>query len=127
LCLVAVTWSQADPDPNSPSPVLLGFSDTVRRPILPKRPLSRKQAILIDEPPQLDSDLKGEAESKLNVYISSVPLSSGEDFSAFRVYARDPDGRLYRFPTLSLQAADFSKDVYVLTVSTKDELNYWDP
>ena len=64
--------------------------------------------------------------SKVDLFIGSLPLMTDEDFTAFRVYAQNSKGQLYRFPTTGLRMSDFNKEVYVLSITLLDELGFWD-
>jgi uncharacterized protein (DUF1800 family) len=50
----------------------------------------------------------------------------GEDHTAFRVYAEDGRGRLYRFPVVGLESVDKSGEIFAITFEIRDELGAWD-
>jgi len=115
-------WAQieADPDPNSPTPVLLTFDDSTRALAAPKTRLSRTTLTKLE--PQAFG-----LGSKIDLFITNIDLLKGEGANAFRVYGEDKKGHLYRFPVLDLRLADSGKGIYALTVLLKDEIGYWEP
>jgi uncharacterized protein (DUF1800 family) len=117
--LPAFMQSDPDPDPNSPSPVLLGIQKMPHRLPLAKGRLSR-----ID--PSNES-IRVTPSSRVVLLVTNVSLMQDEGAGAFRVYARDMEGRQYRFPVLDLQLYDASQGLYGLVVQLRDEIGYYDP
>lgn len=116
--LISPNLAQTDPDPNSPTPVLLSESDISR-------------ALVSDTKTNVNSvpNVKSKAfnlNSKVNLYISDVDLMEGEGANAFRVYAKDSRNRLYRFPVESIDRIKKDKPVYALTVKLRDDIGFWD-
>jgi uncharacterized protein (DUF1800 family) len=112
-------FSQSDPDPNSPSPVLLGTESGPRA-------LAAKRVDVGKVDLRSSSEEAFAPGSKVALFVTNIDLMSGEGASAFRVYAEDWQGHSFRFPVLDLRTSSFSKDVYMLTVKLTDELKYWD-
>ena len=113
-------FMQEDPDPNSPTPVLLSIEQTRRALALPMR-RSGKYDLRNVQPTAFGPN------SKVVLFISSLPLMKDEGVGAFRVYSQDSEGHQYRFPVVDLQPSTTAKDVLELTVELRDELRYFDP
>ena len=109
-----------DPDPNSPTPVLISMDGTTRALAVN---LTRRGKTAL---PTLAVTTFSPG-SKINLYITNIDLMKGEGASAFRVYAVDKSGHLYRFPVLDLQPVGGKEWVYALTTRLADEIGYWEP
>ncbi|HUF04867.1 MAG TPA: DUF1800 domain-containing protein [Aridibacter sp.] len=116
---VQQVFSQIDPDPNSPTPVLLHAEDDQSRALVSKNDVEQENIPKSDSVPYRLGDT-------VRLFVSEVDLMPGEGASAFRVYARDANKRLYRFPVLDLSEVKSSKSVYALTVRFRDEIGYWE-
>ncbi len=121
--LIISIYAQQDPDPNSPTPVLIPDSSSSNR-VLAVAALrfgrtNPKRAVPDAFAPN----------SKLMIFISNVDLMEGEGANAFRVYAVDADGREYRFPVLDIQPASerLAPGTYALTIRLHDEIGFFDP
>src|SRR6478672_12088251 len=101
-------FAQSDPDPNSPSPVLLGLQVPLRRPPTPGTSVQRVAPV-----------------SHIRLLISNLALMGDEGPGAFRVYGVDPRGHQYRFPASALQLYDPSRGIYLLDIDLRDELGYY--
>lgn len=121
LAVLAVQqiFPQIDPDPNSPVPVLLHAEKD------PSRALSSKIEAVEKSIPAGES-VSYRLGDTVRLFVSGVELMPGERASAFRVYARDANKRLYRFPVLDLSEVKSSKPVFALTVRLSDEIGYWE-
>ena len=109
---------QPEPNPNSPTPVLLSGSDPARAFTSNPAPGS-KSARSVKTAPEIF-----ELNSQVVLYVTNVELMKGEGASAFRVYVIDANGRLYRFPVVGLDVDTRQKNVYALRVELRDELGY---
>jgi uncharacterized protein (DUF1800 family) len=115
LLALSVT-AETDPNPNSPTPVLLSAPDSTR-------------ALAANE---TDKSLRGvlpkaennsfELYSRVVLYVTNIELMNGEVASAFRVYAEDSGGKYYRFPVLNLKLVDKQNRIYALVVELRDEI-----
>lgn len=112
-------WSQDDPDPNSPPPVLVRGSDPTRALVSRVRKFGGSISA-IDQ-----SRSAFPLNSKVNIYISNIELMDGEDARAFRVYAEDSDKQRYRFPVLDIQPVKAAVPTYAITVELRDEVGYY--
>ncbi|HMO82328.1 MAG TPA: DUF1800 domain-containing protein [Pyrinomonadaceae bacterium] len=119
LFLVVAGFAQADPDPNSPVPILLSLDDSTRALADYPGGVSRTTRRTL-------SDTSFPRNSKINLYVTNIDLMDGEGANAFRVYIEDSAGRSYRFPVVALEPAPRMKDVYAATVLLRDELGFWD-
>jgi uncharacterized protein (DUF1800 family) len=104
LIFANLAFAQTDPDPNSPTPLLLtGKGDRVS---------GRTRTVF-------------EPNSTVVLYASNFDFLPGEGANSVRVYGIDREGRQYRFPVLDLSPARYSKDVFAVTVKLTDEIGYW--
>jgi len=115
LPLIQVT-AQEDPDPNSPTPVLLSENDSTRALAIPagKSRTSGRLNSSVFWPDQ-----------KVELFVTNIDLMDGEGANAFRVYIQDAKGREYRFPVLEIRPSEFQKGVYTVVVELTDNLRYW--
>ncbi len=119
VCLMVISaLAQDDPDPNSPTPILLAGPDRTRVLAVPTRRIrlfdqgaASRQAF----PPN----------SKITIYVRNVDLMEGEGANAFRVYAEDAKGRQFRFPILAFRVSDPEKSTYAVTIRLRDDIGYW--
>ncbi|MCO6509584.1 MAG: DUF1800 domain-containing protein [Aridibacter famidurans] len=111
--------AQIDPDPNSPAPVLLSAEDD------PSRALASKGDLAQESLPGGKASAYRIGDT-IRLYVSEIELMPGEGASAFRVYARDTNKRLYRFPVLELSEVKASKPVFALTIKVRDEIGFWE-
>ncbi len=121
LFLFAVTaMAQTDPDPNSPTPILLSQEDSTRALTGSPDAIARKGR-------SLTSDTAFAPGSKVNIFVTNLDLMEGEGANAFRVYAEDAKGRHYRFPVLDIQPLKGNESVYAVTVLVRDDVGFWEP
>jgi uncharacterized protein (DUF1800 family) len=140
-----------DPNPDSPTPVLLSEPGSTRALVAPpsfllqqerRRPMPRKmRKEIIDE--VLDEDLSDsenddsisletlssrafEPGENVLLFVTNVALLENEDAGAFRIDAQDAQGRKYRFPVLNIQPLKNQPWIYALTIQIKDELDFWE-
>lgn len=102
------SFSQDDPNPNSPTPVLLSGFDLGKN-VNSKKPASTKARININEPTY----------SKIVLYVANIELMAGEGASAFRVYAEDTTGKKFFFPVADLEKAGADNQIYKLVFALK--------
>jgi uncharacterized protein (DUF1800 family) len=111
--------AQTDPNPNSPTPVLLSASDSSR--VLAISGSTKKMRGV----PKESSSDRFATGSKVVLFVTNVELMDGEGRTAFRVYAEDALRHLYRFPVTDLQPVDKAGGTFALTVDLRDELGIW--
>ena len=116
LITIAVN-AQSDPNPNSPTPVLMGSSG--RALASPDSRLATRRGKL-----PVSSATAFDLNSRVTLYVSNISLMKGEDATAFRVYAEDSAGRFYRFPVREIQPIDDQANVFALSVELRDEIGY---
>jgi hypothetical protein len=122
LSVAPVLCQEEDPDPNSPTPVLLSMADSTRALAVPagkQRPARSR----LSQP----SSTAFPAGGKIQIFITNVDLMKGEGANAFRVYAEDRKGRLFRFPVLDLQPLPETNWIYAVTLRLTDEIGFWEP
>ena len=112
--------TENDPDPNSPTPVLLTVENSSTALAVPRSrnlrmPLSKVQPVAFAP------------DSTITLFVTNVSLMKEEGATAFRVYAEDAKGHSYRFPVLDLRESAGMPGLYELTVRLKDEAGYWAP
>src|SRR3954454_6869568 len=88
--------AQGDPDPNSPSPVLLSQRASTRA--LAVEGTSVGGLDLSRIPPQAF-----EPNPTITMFVTNLALAYGEGANAFRMYGQDRRGRVYRFPVQSIR------------------------
>ena len=119
LCFPAFA-QETDPDPDSPTPVLL--SEAVSTRALTALPSRLKRAAKFNS-----EDSAFALDSTITLYVSNLDLMKEEGANAFRVYVEDAKGRKYRFPVLDLQPVSGYTGVYSMKVKLHDEVGFWEP
>ena len=117
--LVFPVLAQTDPNPDSPTPILISEPYSTRAKAEPAGNFSRRDI----------SKTPGRAflpDSKVLLYVTNLDLMDGEGANAFRVYVEDAKGRQYRFPVLDIQPVKDQEGIYALTVQLTDVLGFWD-
>ncbi|MDH3492724.1 MAG: DUF1800 domain-containing protein [Acidobacteriota bacterium] len=114
--LAASVIAQIDPNPNSPTPVLLAgpghralVSDSSKARFGLPAPIQKAYA----------------PESEPYIFINNIQLLEDEKENGFRVYATDAKNRMYRFPVTDIIEIPRSKQVYALRIKLKDEIGFW--
>lgn len=109
------TSGQVDPNPNSPTPILLSQSGS-----------TRALAKLAEQPSSnSEKNLKFETfgiNSRVILYATNLDLVKTEGKNAFRIYAVDTKGRSYRFPVLDIRPHSKSESTYAITILIKNEI-----
>ncbi len=113
-------FAQDDPDPNSPTPILLSAQDSTRALAVSYRETNRVS--LTNIVPRAFKP-----NSTIAIYVTNIDLMKGEGVDAFRVYVEDVKGRQYRYPVLDLQPVPGFLGVYSLVIKLKDDLGFWEP
>ena len=112
--------AQDDPDPNSPTPILLSEATTIRALAQSERAAERVPLTRI-EPSQAFP-----ADSRVVIYIEDIELMDGEGASAFRVYATDKLGHTFAFPVLDVKLLEPTyKKIFAMTIQLTDAIGYW--
>ncbi|MEQ1645475.1 MAG: DUF1800 family protein, partial [Pyrinomonadaceae bacterium] len=107
-----------DPDPNSPTPLLLTNPESISV-LAHSKPASAKAELA------RSSDAQFIPESKLTLYVTNLDLMEGEGANAFRVYAQNAKGNNFRFPVLDISPISDGGGIYAMTILLKDEIGYW--
>lgn len=115
-----LAFSQNDPDPNSPSPILLSAPDSTRALAAPYKELSRMPLAQIA--PQAFAP-----DSTIVIYVSNIEVAKDEGAGAFRVYVEDSRGHQYRFPVVDLQPVVNYNGLYAVVLRLTDDVGYWEP
>lgn len=119
LCFISVpVAAQTDPDPNSPTPVLMRAPGKKR--VLA---VSADTGRATPNSPSVDSFPPN---SRVAVFVQNIELMEGEGANAFRIYAEDARGRAYRFPVIDLYEVKAKTRTYAVIFELRDEIGYWD-
>jgi uncharacterized protein (DUF1800 family) len=124
LSAFAAQAQQTDPNPDSPTPILISQPDSLRA-------LANSVGKLSTVGRGGTSSLGAKSQafapnSKVVLYVTNLDLMSQEGASALRLYVEDARGRKYRFPVSDAQPIKGQEWVYALTVELRDELGFWD-
>ena len=85
--------ADVDPDPNSPTPILLSETRSTRAVAVPEGDISRID-LTRTESRAFDPN------ARVTLFVTNLTLMPDEGANAFRVYATDALGRQYRFPVV---------------------------
>ena len=118
LLPLAITPAQDDPDPNSPTPILITEAGSTRALAMPVGKTRRNT--LSDEANRIFWP-----DQKVELFVTNLSLMEGEGANAFRVYMKDAKGREYRLPVLELRHLDNQPGVYSVVVQLTDQIRYW--
>jgi hypothetical protein len=122
LSLASFVVAQSDPDPNSPTPILLTEVKTTRAiAVAADRNFGNINTSYVP-------DLAFQPGSKVVLFVKNIQLLAGEGASAFRINVEDANGRQYRFPVLAIEPYrpdPTVKGVYAVTTRLKDDSGYW--
>lgn len=115
---VAVVSAQSDPNPDSPTPILIS------------QPNSTFALTAIKDSATAEKAGKNSPEvfqygSRVNLYATNIELMIGEDANAFRIYVIDRSGRSYIFPVVGIRPLTKQEWVYEITVDLRDQLKFW--
>jgi uncharacterized protein (DUF1800 family) len=116
LPLFQALAQEEDPDPNSPTPVILSQSDSTRA-LTSLSAKSRRTR---------PSDQAFGLDSTVTIYVTNLALMKEEGSTAFRLYATDVKGRQYRFPILEFSETPGFDGIYTVVFRLKDEIGYWE-
>jgi len=119
FAVTPIAAQESDPDPNSPTPVILTVENTTSALAVTRNRLSRTNLRKVGPtafPPG----------STVALFVTNLVSVEEDGPTAFRVYAEDVKGHTYRFPVLGIQKSDFD-GVYTLIVKLKDEMGFWEP
>jgi uncharacterized protein (DUF1800 family) len=118
--LVFPVLAEEDPNPDSPTPVLLSEKDSTRALAVAPGRFGRLNLSKIQS-------RAFELDSEAVLFVTNIELMEGEGANAFRVYVEDKQGRQYRFPVLDLQPVKGMEWIYALTIRLHDEIGFWEP
>jgi hypothetical protein len=125
--LTISVFAENDSNPDSPIPILISQSNSVR--VLANL---KGQTLSVKSNGKTLSGFNTETEteafeynSKIVIYVTNVELMDGENANAFRVYIEDQLGRKYRFPVTEIEQLKDYPWVYALTVDLRDEIGFW--
>ncbi len=115
----AAVFAEADPNPDSPVPVLLSSStDSTRVLAVNAENFNAKL------PRTSESVFYPGEKSVITLFVTNLALMSGEGANAFRVYLGNQNGNIYELQTLEIQPV--SRKIYALRVRLFEAANYRD-
>ncbi|MEO8072792.1 MAG: DUF1800 domain-containing protein [Acidobacteriota bacterium] len=117
--LLAFPILAQDPNPDSPTPILISEPNSTRALVTPNGNSRRGNVSEIQSGTFLPN-------SKVVFFVTNLDLMDGEGANAFRVNVESANGRQYRFPVLDIQPVKGREGVYALTIRLKDELGFWE-
>jgi uncharacterized protein (DUF1800 family) len=117
--LVFPGYAESDPNPESPTPVLISQTDS-----------TRALAISADAwrgtlPKPSDRAFSYGEGSRIKLFVTNIDLMDGEGANAFRVYIQDVKGREYRLPVEDLRQVKGYGWIYAVTIELRDEVGFW--
>lgn len=115
---LGLVLAQDDPDPNSPTPVLLSEPDSTRA--LTTLPGKQVRGAMSRSDSRVFYP-----NQKVELFVSNISLMEGEGANAFRIYVEDSKGRQYRFPVVELREVESHPGVYGVVTLLTDEIRYW--
>ncbi|MGE3465335.1 MAG: DUF1800 family protein [Pyrinomonadaceae bacterium] len=110
--------AQGDPDPNSPTPILITERNSSR-------------ALLTDSEITNTANLaktltKPSAPGRsVVVYAANLDMMAGEGANSLRLYANAKGSRTFRFPVLAARKISDEGNLYAITVLLSDALGFW--
>lgn len=121
VCLLtfASFAQEDDPNPDSPTPVLLSETGSTRALAVSAETSARTNS----------AKAKGgvfNQDSTILLFVGNLDLMPDEGANAFRVNVEDAKGRQYRFPVLAVNPSKGQEGVYALSVRLTDELGFWE-
>ena len=118
LISTAVVPAQDDPDPNSPTPILLSEPESTRA-------LTTLTNVKTTRAVVRPSSRIFWPDQKLELFVTNLSLMDGEGATAFRLYMEDDRGREYRLPVLEIRPAAGHPGVSSIVTRLTDEIRYW--
>jgi uncharacterized protein (DUF1800 family) len=119
---VQVSAQETDPNPDSPTPILLSEPDSTRA--LAIKPT--KSGVVSMPNKAINQAFSVGKRSKVVIYLTNLNLMSDEGANAFRVFAQDEKGTQFQFRVAGLeQITKGQEGIYALTVTLYDDLGYW--
>jgi uncharacterized protein (DUF1800 family) len=118
---VPVFAQETDPNPDSPTPILLSEPNSTRA---LTSVYSRSRGASLTK--TASKAFSPGAKSKVIIYLTNLDLMQDEGANAFRVFAQDEKGTQFKFRVESLEQLTKGRDgIYALTVTLFDDLGYW--
>lgn len=112
--------AQSDPDPNSPTPVLLSQEGSTRA-------LAVTESGSLDKKSLYSKEGSFEPGSTIVIFATNFQFMRGEGANSLRVLG-ETKGREYRFPVLDARPVDKElNDIFAITILLRDEIGYWEP
>ena len=110
--------AQDDPDPNSPTPILLSEKDSTRAIASPVG--KNRNTFLVRSSSRIFWP-----DQKIELFVTNLALLDGEGANAFRIYMKDAKGHEYRLPVLEIRDVESQPGVFSIVTRLSDEIRYW--
>ena len=111
--------AQVDPDPNSPTPILLSEVRSTRVLAVTESELTKTTDLAHIQSRAFEPN------ARVTLFVMNLKLMPDEGASAFRVYGTDALGHQYRFPVVNF-ASSPRRGVFAVTIQLTDEIGFWD-
>jgi len=111
---------EIDPDPNSPTPVLLTVENSTSALAVSGSRLGRTNLRRVEP-------LAFRPGSTVTLFVTNLISVKEDGPTAFRVYAEDAKGHAYRFPVLDISDSSVYPGVWTITIKLTDDVGYWEP
>ncbi|MEQ1644467.1 MAG: DUF1800 family protein [Pyrinomonadaceae bacterium] len=118
LAFGAIAQEPIEPDPNSPTPLLLTSPDSTRVLAHSKAATSKAELAAPGERGFVP-------DSKITLYVANLALMEGEGANAFRVYAQNAKGHTFRFPVLDISPMSDGGGIHAITIELRDDAGFW--
>lgn len=115
---LSIAAQDDDPDPNSPTPILLTMNHSSR--VIASPGIAKRRDDIARIAPQ--SFASGQ---NIVVFATNLDLMKGEGASAFRLYAQDSQRHVWRFTVTDIDEMSDSPGIYALTAKLNDEIGFW--
>ncbi|MCW5959232.1 MAG: DUF1800 domain-containing protein [Pyrinomonadaceae bacterium] len=110
-------FAQDDPNPNSPTPIVISEPDSLRV-------LTAASSVKSGKRAGLTQTVFREG-SYVTIFVTNLSLLENEGVNAFRILVEDQQQRLYRFPVVKLEQLKGQEWIYALTFEVRDNLGFW--
>ncbi len=118
ILAVPVFGQQEDPDPNSPTPVIVRVKGGKRILAVSAETAARPSP----DSPNIESFPPN---SRVAIFVRNLELMEGEGANAFRVIAEDSRGHMFRFPVVEMHQVKGKIPTWALVFELRDEIGYW--
>ncbi len=116
---IPVSGQPQEPNPNSPTPVLVRAKNSKRVLVVPAESGARAELRSVGREAFSPN-------SRVAIFVTNIELMEGEGTNAFRVQVEDSRGKHYRFPVVDMYRVKAAAPTYAIVFDMRDEVGYWD-